>query len=260
MLRFLTLILLASFVPNSLAAEPVAIFQATNSSPQKSNDNAFSFFNQEGKLDPKNWYIAHGWANGEYQSCTWHRKAIQNKNGNVHFIFKKHKNKLRDFICPEFRSQEKYHYGRYETRMKAAKGSGLNTAFFTYNGPTHDAPEHDEIDFEFLGKDTRKVEVTYWRAGQKHPAPPIDLGFDASEEFATYAFEWRPESIEWFVNGTSIFKTPAGADIPIHPQHIFFSLWSAGKGMTDWLGTFEYQGPYSAEIDWVKFTPFEAEN
>ncbi len=52
--------------------------------------------------------------------------------------------------------------------MKAATGSGLNSAFFTYIGPTDKKP-HDEIDFEVLGKNTGKVqtEPVYFRQGRQ---------------------------------------------------------------------------------------------
>src|SRR3546814_5746693 len=57
---------------------------------------------------------------------------------------------------------------------------------------------HDEIDFEFLGKSPRQVQVNYYTAGKGGHETMIDLGFDASEDFHTYAFEWRPDSIRWF--------------------------------------------------------------
>ena len=49
--------------------------------------------------------------------------------------------------------------------MKAAAGSGLNTGFFTYIGPTHKQP-HDEIDFEVLGKDPSKVQINQYVDGK----------------------------------------------------------------------------------------------
>ena len=49
-----------------------------------------------------------------------------------------------------YKSRDLYHYGRYDAIMKAARGSGVISAFYTYTGPVFSDP-HDEIDFEFLG-------------------------------------------------------------------------------------------------------------
>src|SRR3546814_6849105 len=76
----------------------------------------------------------------------------------------------------------------------------------------------------------------------------IDLGFDASEDFHTYAFEWRPDSIRWIVDGRQVHEeTGQRGPLPSTPGKIFLHAW-AGKNLDGWLGRVSYPGrPLVAE-------------
>lgn len=224
---------------------------------QTSLINFFSIYPQ---IDENIWYVSHGWSNGDHQSCEWRREAVSAKNKKLIITLSTQGSAKRSLGCGELQSKKKFHYGRYEARLRAAKGSGLNTAFFTYTGPPHGSAQHDEIDFEFLGKNTKEVEVTFWQNGNQFKVQKIPLGFDAAEDFATYAFEWREDSIKWFVNDRLVFETPDGAAIPSQPGKIFISLWSGGKDTEQWLGDFRYTRPVSAEYEWIKYTPYSYPN
>jgi endo-1,3-1,4-beta-glycanase ExoK len=73
---------------------------------------------------------------------------------------------------------------------------------------------------------------------------------------ANYAFEWRPDSIRWFINGKLVHEARAEADKPFPktPGKIFLSLW-ASDTLEAWLGKFAYPGkPLVARFDWLAFT------
>ena len=80
------------------------------------------------------------------------------------------------------------------------------TAFFLHrNDPWQ------ELDIEFLGKDTSKVllnvyfnpgsEGAGWNFGVRGKPVLSDLGFDASHEYHKYSIEWEPHEIRWLVDG-----------------------------------------------------------
>lgn len=226
--------------------------------PALADDNGrIPFFSHGPVLDEDIWYISHGWANGEHQSCEWRDNAIgQSDEGYLTLTLSGRGGKKRPIGCGEIQSKKRYGYGRYEARMRSAAGSGLNTAFFTFIGPPNGVAEHDEIDFEFLGKDPTIVQVVHYRDA-KSPKPYIvDLGFDSSKEFHNYAFEWDKNEIRWYVDDKLVYKTQGKVPVPVHDQKIFFSLWSGAESMNDWLGRFHYKKPVTAEVQWVKFTPF----
>ncbi|MCB1652210.1 MAG: family 16 glycosylhydrolase [Alphaproteobacteria bacterium] len=215
------------------------------------------FFAQYPHFDLGMWAMSHG---GELdkQSCEWRRENVEAKDGHVYLHLREKPRGKKPVGCAELKSRRLIaDYGFYEARMRTASGSGLNTAFFTYTGPPFGVPDHDEIDFEFLGKDPMQVEVNYHRKGRNMGPWKIDLGFDASEAFHDYAFEWSPDKIKWFVDGKLVFETPDGADVPKHAGKLYFSLWANTRRLDAWMGPFQYQGPVTAEVEWVRYTPSE---
>lgn len=138
--------------------------------------------------------------------------------------------------------------------MKPGKGSGfMSGSLFTYTGPADDNP-WDEIDIEFLGKDTTFVSFNYFTDGVGGHEYEHHLGFDASSEYHTYAFEWLPDSITWFVDGAAVYT--ATQDIPTTPSRIMANVWVHDGSLSSWLGPVDSTAvPVTASYDWIRFTP-----
>ena len=233
---------------------------------QDQSEDSASFFEAFDRFNPGRWFVSNGWTNGAHQNCTWSAKNFRVSGGALELTLRKNgegdappekATEARDYSCGELQTHKTYGYGTYEFRASAAAAPGLVSAFFTYVGPTpNEQKPHDEIDFEFLGKDMRAVQLNYFGAAQGHNEFMAPLGFDASETMANYAFEWRPDSIRWFINGKLVHETRAEADKPFPktPGKIFLSLW-ASDTLEAWLGKFAYPGkPLVARFDWLAFT------
>lgn len=210
-------------------------------------------------IDRSLWFPSHGWSNGEHQSCEWRADALEGHNNMLQLTLSNRGGRVRPIGCPELQSKARYGFGRFEARMRTAAGSGLNTAFFTFIGPPLGVPEHDEIDFEFLGKDPTTVELNYWVNAKQQPSYVLHLGYDASKEFHDYAFEWGPQSIKWFVDGKLVHETDEGASMPHNPGKLFLSLWSGSEIEDSWMGHFTYTQPVTADVAWVKYTRLEGQ-
>jgi endo-1,3-1,4-beta-glycanase ExoK len=206
-------------------------------------------------LDHQRWYLSDGWANGPHQSCEWRADAVAVTGGNLRLTLSDRGGKVRPIGCPEMHTNARLGHGLYEARMRTAAGLGLNTAFFTFVGPSMGVPEDDEIDFEFLGKDPHSVQLNYFTNGQGHHEFMAPLGFDASQRFHDYAIEWTPDKIRWYADGKVIYQTPDGAKIPRNPGYLFLSLWSGSNVEDRWLGPFHYTSPMTADVAWVAYTP-----
>lgn len=194
------------------------------------------------------WQKADGYSNGSMFNCTWRSKNVTFSGGNLRLALTSPS--YNKFECGEYRSTAKYGYGKYEVRMKPAKNVGIVSSFFTYTGPS-DGTVWDEIDIEFLGKDTTKVQFNYYTNGVGGHERVVDLGFDASQSFHVYAFDWQPGSIKWYVDG--VLKHTATSNIPKTPGKIMMNIWN-GTGVDSWLGRYDGKNPLYAEYDWVKFT------
>lgn len=214
------------------------------------------FTGSTGALDKKTWYISHGWSNGDYQACEWRDDAVTLTDIGVAITLGPNRSgTLRPTSCGEIHTNDRTGYGTYSARIKAAAGSGLNTAFFTYIGPSVNGGEHSEVDFEFLGKNPRTVQLNYYDKGIAQGEKIIELGFDASADFHEYSFVWEPHKIRWYIDGKLVHETKPGANIPPNPGRIYLSLWAGAKSMNDWLGPFTYTAPATAEFSHIRFVP-----
>ena len=203
------------------------------------------------------WRKSHNWANGWTKNDTgWLAEHASVEDGRLVLRLSDTRAAGRPYASGEYQSRAFFGYGRFEARIKAAAAPGVVTGFFTYTGPSFNGDPHHEIDFEFLGKAPRQVQVNYFTDGVGGKETMIDLGFDASEDFHLYAFEWRPDSIRWFVDGRLVHEeTGTRGPLPSAPGKIFLHLW-AGKNLDRWLGRFAYPGhPLTAEVDCVAFQP-----
>jgi beta-glucanase (GH16 family) len=116
--------------------------------------------------------------------------------------------------------------------LKPTNVRGLITGVFLHrNGP------RQEIDIEFLGRDTTRLLVNvYYNPGNEgakmeygYRGTPalIDLGFDASKDFHRYEIDWSSTSIRWHVDGELVHErinwnpTP----IPHLPMQFNVNLW-----------------------------------
>jgi endo-1,3-1,4-beta-glycanase ExoK len=235
-----------------LAALATATGGVTQARAQVQN---IPFFLKYPAIDKSMWYISNGWKNGAIQSCEWRSGALSAVDKRLRITLSDKGGKVAPVGCGEVQSTRRYGYGVYEVSMRSAAGSGLNSNFFTYIGPPAGVPEHDEIDFEFLGKNPRTVQLNYWVKGKSMGEKSIKLWFDASQAFHTYKFVWEPTRITWFIDGRMLHQTPRGAAIPRNPGRIYLSLWSGSKLVDSWLGPFTYKAPVFAEYEWVKFSP-----
>lgn len=192
----------------------------------------------------EDFHWADGWSNGGVFNCSWRKENGPIEDGALRLFVSKEGN---GYYGAEYRSNDTYSYGMYSVNMKAAKGSGIISSFFIYTGNPW-----DEIDIEFLGKDTTKVQFNYYTGGVGGHEYVYDLGYDASEEFHEYAFLWEPDSITWFVDGVEVYK--ADVDIPSHPAQIMMNVWNTINA-DGWSGKLDESAlPTGVEYRWINYS------
>jgi endo-1,3-1,4-beta-glycanase ExoK len=225
-----------------------------SSAPAQAPDTGTSFIERFDSLDDQRWIISDGWANADWQGCIFSAANARLTPQGLELHLAPGEHTARAYACAELQTRAFYGYGAYEVRMRAARNPGIVSAFFTYTGPQQGNP-HDEIDFEFLGRDTTQVQLNYFARGDAGGARLMPLGFDAARDMGDYAFIWRPGSISWYINGAFVHERRASqAAFPLHPGKIMLSLWN-GVGLEQWLGRFSYPGrPLIAQYEHVAFT------
>jgi len=193
------------------------------------------------------WQMA-DWTNGGMFNCGWKPDHISFSGGVMTLKLDNVSSHGKPYTSGEYRSVKTYGYGTFETNMKAAKGVGTVTSFFTYTGNPW-----DEIDVEILGKNTWQVQFNYFVSGVGYHEKVVDLGFDASAGYHKYTIEWGNGYINWYVDGVWKHGVSGGSQ-PTHPMQVMVNLWP-GIGVDGWLGAFTYPGPLYANYDYIMYTP-----
>lgn len=215
----------------------------------------WSFYDGLDYFNSGTWNKAN-WTNGGMFNCGWLPDHVTFSGGLMTLRLDNYSSFGKPYSSGEYRTNDTFGYGTFETNMKAANASGAVTSFFLYTGNPW-----DEIDIEILGKNPRQMQVNYFVNGAGGHDKVIDLGFDASAGFHRYAIEWGNGWINWYVDGqwkwgvnNAGLNAPQGAAMPSHPMQIMMNLWP-GTGVDGWLGAFNYPGTLYAQYDYVKFTP-----
>ncbi|MDX2470918.1 MAG: family 16 glycosylhydrolase [SAR324 cluster bacterium] len=206
--------------------------------------------------DSANWVASDGWANGSPFWVGWTSDQVSYSANHL-------KIQLDDTGCPnscsdedyasgELQSLDTFGEGTFQVSLKAVKADGVVTAFFLYTGAS-EGTIHDEIDIEFLGKDTTQVQFNYFVDSVGGHEEVIDLGFDASLALHTYTIRRTATSIIWSVDGVAKHSVTATAAAPL-PQSdlkVILNFW-AGTGVDSWLNAFSYTSTLEAQFEWVR--------
>lgn len=173
-------------------------------------------------------------------------KNVTNWDSVIELNFKKETTSIRDYSSAAIVTKEKYLYGKFKVELRPSNVSGLITGIFLHrNSP------HQEIDIEFLGKDTTKmlinvffnpgIEGSKLEYGYRGTPVIVELGFDASEKYHMYEIHWEKDRIRWIVDGVVVYErimylpTP----IPYLPMEFNINLWHSRS--EELSGKLEYE-------------------
>lgn len=167
------------------------------------------------ELNRKDWNVElhePGWVNAELQAYVDDAENIRVQDGKL--ILKAHKDENGNITSGRVNTQGKhdYKYGLMEAKVKVPAGKGYLPAFWMM--PTDENlygqwPRCGEIDImEVMGQDTKKSYGTI-HFGNPHSESQgtkvLEKG-DFSEEYHTFAVEWEPGLIKWYVDGNLIHQ------------------------------------------------------
>jgi beta-glucanase (GH16 family) len=155
-------------------------------------------------------------------------------------------------------------YGKIEARIRIPFGQGIWPAFWMLGEDikTSGWPRCGEVDIlENIGKEPLMVHGTVHGpgySGGKGIGKPYELGGGKrfADDFHTYSVIWKPDSIEWFVDGNSYHKfTPA--NLPEGTKwvfdHPFFIIMNVAMG-GNWPGSPDATTvlPQQMSVDYVR--------
>ncbi len=166
----------------------------------------------------------------------------------------------KDFKGAEYRTKESYLYGRFEVRMKSAQKDGVLSTFFTYFDGLPDDPwamgKWNEIDIEILGRYTNDVQFNPITPNQINHVSHVWTDFNPGDDFHTYAFEWTPDYVSWFIDGVEVRKQTADHIKTLtRAQKIMLNTWI--PQWANWAGDWNQDAlPAFTFYDYVSYSSF----
>ncbi|UCF98300.1 MAG: glycoside hydrolase family 16 protein [Spirochaetaceae bacterium] len=144
-----------------------------------------------------------------------------------------------------------FQYGYAEIRCKVPKGQGLWPAFWLLPATHESRPEIDVM--EILGHDTTELNMNYHyltTLGLRGDDGYDWFGPDFSEGWHTFAVDWQPHVIIWYVDGVERWRFTDSKHISHEPMYLIANLAVGG----DWPGDPDETTPFPSyfEIDYIK--------
>lgn len=206
--------------------------------------------------------------------------VVDRNRGDVHTRSCSHAEKgtvdNKPLLSGEMRTRNNlFRYGRYEVRMKAPSvqpgnpqvdGNYISTMFVYRDGKF----EHwREIDFEVTGDHAGAVTSNMLRADHTSRWQPTiqrsrhdDIkGLNVRMDFHTYAFEWLPNQITWYIDGKKVREQRQdGLKIPELSGKIMMNLWIFNSQASFGGSRIENNRyPMHSEYDWFRFYKWDGD-
>jgi beta-glucanase (GH16 family) len=175
----------------------------------------------------------------------------------------------------EFRTRyNMYRYGRYEMRMKAPSvqhnNPGVNGNFISTMFVYRDAKFRHwrEIDFEITADQKNAVaanvlkadHTSTWNGGIQSSLHMQPKGLDVRSEFHTYAFQWLPDKITWWIDDKVVREYKGGrVAIPDMSTKIMMNLWTFTGGGFGGSQAHNNRYPMHSEYDWFRFYKWDGD-
>jgi beta-glucanase (GH16 family) len=140
-------------------------------------------------------------------------------------------------------------YGYAEIRARMPAGRGLWPAFWLAAVNPQSSSEIDVVEFLGHEPDTMHMTLHYDDAQGEHQEPQQTFrGPDFTADFHTFAVEWSPEAVVWYVDGVERARQTEG--VPDEPMYLIANLAVGGP----WAGAPSGETVFPAEyrIDWIR--------
>lgn len=139
-------------------------------------------------------------------------------------------------------------YGYIETRAKIAAGNGMWSAFWALPNDGSWPPEIDVQ--EILGRDPTTAFMSYHYNDKDTQSSSNWQGPDFSAGWHTFAVDWEPDAITWYIDGVVRKQYTNAATITNKPMYLLANLAVGGHwpGVPDATTVF----PIKYEIDYIR--------
>ncbi|HEY8395601.1 MAG TPA: glycoside hydrolase family 16 protein [Bacilli bacterium] len=184
-------------------------------------------FDYTGAPDPKKWthqFGGHGWGNNEAQYYTDSLENCVVQDGVLKIIARKEKTGDNQYTSARIHTfgNFSFKYGKVLVRARVPKGKGTWPAIWLLGNAVREGkgwPLGGEIDLmEYSGQNPDEVVFSLHTKAYNHHKKNhrtfVYNGFDFSKDFHEYGLVWKPDYIEFLLDGNSVKRFNRG-DLPL---------------------------------------------
>jgi len=208
-----------------------------------------------------------GWGNGELQTYTNSTNNVA-KDGQGNLVITARREGDGSYTSGRILTADKFTqtYGRFEARIQVPRGNGIWPAFWMLGNDIGSVgwPNSGEIDImENIGREPNVLHGTVHGPGYSGGGGiggSRTVGAPLADAFHTYAVDWSPNLIVWYLDGAEYFRvTPANINgnrwVFDHP---FFMILNVAVG-GNWPGNPDgsTQFPQRMVIDYVRVSGWD---
>ena len=207
-----------------------------------------------------------GWGNSERQ---WYKQELSTFDGNGNLTVRATTDGASaqhcyygacEWFSSKYVTKGKvgFKYGRIEARIKGAPGNGTWNAFWSLGADVDTKlwPSCGEIDFvELVGRQPNDVlgyshGLVSWGAGRGNT---VQLPTDWSADYHTYAVDWLPDQLVWYVDG-EVYGVVDKYDRDWRYDHEFYLIFNLAMGGNLGGAIDPSLTQTEMKIDWVRFS------
>ena len=217
------------------------------------------------EIDLQNWTFdlgAGGWGNNESQFYTDRPENARVENGMLVIEARREEYRASDYTSARLKTQHlhAWRYGRIEARMKLPTGQGIWSAFWMLGEDIVSVgwPRSGEIDImENIGESQTVYGTVHgpgYSGGNGIGSPFTMSGAPLHETFHTYAIEWEPGEIRWYVDD-ALFNVVTDEVVPgawVYDHPFFIILNVAVGGVWPGYPDETTQFPQQLLVDYVR--------
>ena len=144
----------------------------------------------------------------------------------------------------EIYSNNSWLYGRYEMRMRVAKGGGILSTFFTYKNQSEVKGNFwEEIDIEVFGKSNAEIWQSNIILGSTRPTiqshEEHEVEDSLGDAYHTYVLEWTPDYVAWFLDGVEVRRIIGTSTVTslTNAQSARMNIWASDS--VEWTGEWD---------------------
>ncbi|KAI8945886.1 concanavalin A-like lectin/glucanase domain-containing protein [Xylaria longipes] len=156
--------------------------------------------------------------------------------------------------APTITSSKYLFFGKVDVQVIAAPGAGIVTSVVLQSD------DRDEIDWEWIGSDTKQVQTNYFGKGDDSTFDRGGFSAVANPQSVvhTYTIDWTKDYVHWIIDGNLVRElkysdAKGGTRFPQTPCQLKLGAWVAGnskapEGTVEWAGGLAdfSKGPYTA--------------